>query len=301
MRGVTSLRPYEAADCARVAAFLRQSSADDPLIDGPEDEAFAAFVGQPVNRGGADFVVAEVGESIAGVLLSARHRVADRDAPVRDFRLIVAPARRRRGVGTALYEALVRQDAGAVFRRTVLDAGWTVGRGLLTQLGFARVHRSCALRREGPPPELGGPPQGLRLRDVALPRDLDALRALHDEAFGTAFGFAEIDADDVWGAAEVPGGRFVVAVSGDAVVGCVLVLPHPSGVGVIETLQVGRSWRRRGLGRALTLAGMHALGAQGYRAVTVSVDAENLAAVALYEGLGFEPAGHEDTLELRTA
>ena len=43
-----------------------------------------------------------------------------------------------------------------------------------------------------------------------------------------------------------------------------------------------------GLGRALTLAGLHRMAEQGVDVVDLYVDADNTAAVALYASLGFE-------------
>ena len=57
----------------------------------------------------------------------------------------------------------------------------------------------------------------------------------------------------------------------------------------MERVSVGRPWRRRGLGRALTALSLVRLRDAGMTEAMLGVDATNpLGAVALYESIGFE-------------
>jgi ribosomal protein S18 acetylase RimI-like enzyme len=79
-------------------------------------------------------------------------------------------------------------------------------------------------------------------------------------------------------AREYDGGPIVGFVAGRVRRGCL----H------IEGLAVERTWRRRGIGRALVRAAVARARAEGLAAVTLHVGTRNAAAIALYRAEGFE-------------
>ncbi|MBI1200758.1 MAG: ribosomal-protein-alanine N-acetyltransferase [Phenylobacterium sp.] len=85
-------------------------------------------------------------------------------------------------------------------------------------------------------------------------------------------------------------GVYAFLVAGDDPMGFVLCR---AAAGEAEVLTVGVApWaRRRGIGAALMTAAVAAARTAGAQAMFLEVDADNAAALALYESLGFERAG----------
>jgi len=65
---------------------------------------------------------------------------------------------------------------------------------------------------------------------------------------------------------------------------------HPDGVGEVYVVGIDPDAQGRGLGRSLTLAGLHYLRERGVREVMLYADEENTAAISMYRKLGFTPA-----------
>jgi len=75
---------------------------------------------------------------------------------------------------------------------------------------------------------------------------------------------------------------------GDEIVGVITSEASPP-VGLIQELSVGKTWRRRGFGRTLLLAGLLALREQGLTQARIYTDADDpFGARRLYESVGFQ-------------
>ncbi|MDX6738182.1 mycothiol synthase [Actinocorallia sp. A-T 12471] len=83
-----------------------------------------------------------------------------------------------------------------------------------------------------------------------------------------------------------PKGFFVVTKD-DKLVGFHWTKVHPDGMGEVYVVGVDPAQQGVGLGRTLTLAGLHHLKGLGLDTVLLYVDGENTSAVRLYESLGF--------------
>jgi mycothiol synthase len=148
-------------------------------------------------------------------------------------------------------------------------------------------------------------PDGVSVRTVRSGEERE-VHALVEEAFADANDFrptpfeewaAWWDDDrkrlDLWFAAEAAGSLAGVAL-------CALDLPRAPSLGWIETLAVRRSWRRRGLGRALLLHAFRELALLGRTTAGLSVDAENpTGAVRLYESVGMRAVSRRVLYEKR--
>jgi mycothiol synthase len=175
---------------------------------------------------------------------------------------------------------------------------------LAARVGRRRARELWRMRRpapghEAPPLPALAVPDGVAIRPLRVDHDEDAVIAVNNRAFAwhpeqsgwTRAAVAEIeaepwfDADGVLLAWDTASGDLLgfhwtkvhdVAAGADEPLGEVYV------VGVDPAAQ------GRGLGRALTLAGLHHLADRGLRTTILYVEGDNAAAIATYRGLGFE-------------
>jgi ribosomal protein S18 acetylase RimI-like enzyme len=101
-----------------------------------------------------------------------------------------------------------------------------------------------------------------------------------------------------------PTAWFVLAREGDDTVGCVHGIAAREGDGMgalipglmhLSLVAVEPAHWRRGIGRALTEKALAIASERGYASVQLWTQRTNLAAISLYESLGFRPTGREKT------
>lgn len=212
--------------------------------------------------------------------------------------LVVTPDSRGRGVGTALAAAAVPPTGSLT--------AWSHGNhpaaaALAPRFGLRRVRDLWVMRRSlDDLPAL--PPSTESSVDVRAFRvgvDEDAFLAVNAAAFAHhpeqgRMTRADLDARiaEPW---FDPAG-FFLAWRGDELLGYHWTKEHrePSGdfgevyvVGIAPTAQGG------GLGRLLTLTGLHHLASRGLAEVILYVESDNAPAVAVYERLGFTHAASD--------
>ena len=83
---------------------------------------------------------------------------------------------------------------------------------------------------------------------------------------------------------------WIVALNGDAVIGYVGAQIVPDEADMMN-IAVSTAHRRQGIGRKLILELLSQLQAQGVRSLSLEVRASNMAAISLYEELGFSQVG----------
>ncbi|WP_042409510.1 mycothiol synthase [Streptacidiphilus carbonis] len=203
--------------------------------------------------------------------------------------LAVDPARRRQGHGRELAEAAVR--AGAV--QAWAHGGHPGARRLAEQLGFELVRELRQMRRPLPAVEADAEiplPEGVRLRTFRPGADDRAWLALNAAAFAhhpEQGGWTAQDLADRLAEPWFDPAGFFLAVRGDEPVGFHWTKVE-GGVGEVYVVGVGPAEQGNGLGRALTSVGLRYLGRdRGLDTVLLYVDADNPAAVRVYEKLGF--------------
>ncbi|MEV7602510.1 mycothiol synthase [Kitasatospora sp. NPDC089797] len=216
--------------------------------------------------------------------------------------LVVDPAARGRGLARPLVDAVLAR-AHAAGRDAVdfwVHGGHPAARHLAEAYGAELVRELRQMRRSGPQTEAVSVPEGIELRTFRPGEDdaewlrLNALAFAHHPEQGswTEQDLAERIAEPWFD----PAG-FFLATRGGRVVGFHWTKVHPASatepeLGEVYVVGVDPTEQGSGLGRALTAAGLRhltgsAAGERGLETVLLYVDADNPAAVRVYERLGF--------------
>lgn len=205
--------------------------------------------------------------------------------------LVVHPAFRRRGLGRRLLGAALEHSGGRL--RLWAHGDLPGAARLAASAGLDRARSLWQMRRPLSEP-LPEPviPDGVRLRAFERGRDEEAWLALNARAFATHPEQGAWTMDDLKRREQEPWfdpAGFFLAVRGDALAGFHWTKVHDGDepVGEVYVVGVSPDERGTGLGRALTLAGLAHLRSLGLAHVMLYVDEDNVAAVRLYESLGF--------------
>ena len=223
--------------------------------------------------------------------------------------LAVLPPYRRLGIGHALVEQLLTlcSDLGGGESRLRLWAHGesSAAHGLATSMGFSRTRVLWQMRRSLyaalPPAEL---PTGVTLRSF--------LPGIDDEAWLdlNAAAFADLPDQGRWTAEDLerrkgedwfdPRGFLLAEDPDGSLAGFHWTKVHGGHshghgddhhahdpIGEVYVIGIGPGHRGTGLGRALLLAGLQHLRAQGLTQAMLYVDSDNAPAIRLYESLGF--------------
>ncbi|MCT2585930.1 mycothiol synthase [Actinophytocola gossypii] len=203
---------------------------------------------------------------------------------------IVHPDHRGRGHGTRLVtDALAATDGPLRI--------WSHGDhpAAAAIAGRARLARVRELLRMGlgadtelPEPKL---PDDVTIRAFEPGRDEDAVIGVNARAFDWHPEQGQLTVDELI-AAEIeswfdPAGFFLADQRGKTV-GFHWTKIHPDGVGEVYVVGVDPAAQGGGLGKALTLVGLHHLRRVGIPEIILYVESDNAPAVAVYTRLGFK-------------
>ena len=321
-------RSLDPAEATAVLDLLAAAEAVDGTGGVSEDVRLTLRPDQPLPSGGHLLAhpdggtgAAAAGPGRAPVVGYAHLGGADRS---RQAELVVHPDHRRRGIGTRMVQALVEATAAGAATGAPAEGGrgdetllniWAHGdlpaaAALAARTGFRRSRVLLQLRLphevELPDPQL---PPGVTVRTFQVGRDEHAWLALNAAAFAHHPEQGRWTIDDLRAREEEPWfdpAGFFLAERGGRLVGFhwTKVHPHdptpPGGpqaaagappIGEVYVIGVAPGEGGAGLGRALTLIGLHHLrsvgAGSGMTAVLLYVDEDNERAVRLYEGLGF--------------
>lgn len=216
--------------------------------------------------------------------------------------LVVHPSYRGNGHGRALGSALLAASGKRL--RVWAHGGHSAARHLAQVLGLTLFRELRQMRRPLTGLELPDPvlPEGVTVRTFVPGRDDAAWLALNAAAFAhhpEQGALTQRDLDDRKAEAWFDPEGFFLAEKDGRLVGFHWTKVHAAErLGEVYVLGVSPGAQGGGLGRSLTTIGLRHLAGQGLPTVMLYVDADNKAAVSVYERLGF--VTHETDLMYRT-
>jgi mycothiol synthase len=236
-------------------------------------------------------LLAGVDREIVGYLNLAP---ADAAAPAM-AELVVGPSARRRGVGSAMArKGLAQGGTGAhIWAHGTIEAA----RATAAALSLVVVRELLQMRRPLVDLPAVAVPDGVRIATYSGPADDAELLRVNNAAFAwhpEQGGWTEADIAERRGESWFdPAGIFLAV---DEVTGKLLGLHwtkvHNGDLGEVYVVGVDPAAQGRGVGATLTLVGLHhlavVLSANSQSTVMLYVEADNSAAVATYQRLGFE-------------
>lgn len=211
-----------------------------------------------------------------------------------DLSLAVRPTARGRGVGGSLVEQALASYDGRL--QAWSHADHPAAARLAERHGFARVRELWVMRRPS-----GGPsgdvtlPDGVVIRSYHQ-RDESELLRVNAAAFASHPEQGSLSADDL---AERMGEPWfdptglLVAINRGTMLGFHWTKQHSPALGEVYVVGVDPQAQGRGLGKALTRAGLNYLSGRGVSEVELYVESDNAAAIAIYDGLGFTHDAHD--------
>lgn len=216
--------------------------------------------------------------------------------------LVVHPSQRGQGHGRALGSALLAASGKRL--RVWAHGGHSAARHLAQVLGLTLFRELRQLRRplaglDLPDPRL---PEGVTVRAFVPGQDDAAWLAVNAAAFAhhpEQGALTQRDLDDRKAEAWFDPAGFFLAERGGELIGFHWTKVHAAEqMGEVYVLGIRPDAQGGGLGKALTTIGLRHLAGLGLPTAMLYVDADNEAAVSVYERLGF--VTHETDLMYRT-
>ncbi|MFF8868077.1 mycothiol synthase [Streptomyces sp. NPDC015139] len=293
-----SIETYDALAPDRAEAVL-DLLAEAARVDGQQP---VSEQGRLQLRGGAREGVTHLLLDVDGELVGYA-QMEDTDpveAPAAE--LVVHPAHRGHGHGRALGAALLAASGKRL--RVWAHGGHAAARHLAQVLGLTLFRELRKMRRPLTGLALPDPvlPEGVTVRAFVPGKDDAGWLAVNAAAFAhhpEQGSLTQRDLDDRKGEAWFDPSGFFLAERRGELVGFHWTKVHAEeGLGEVYVLGVRPGEQGGGLGKALTTIGLRHLAAQQLPTAMLYVDADNTAAVSVYERLGFTV--HETDLMYRT-
>ena len=286
---ITATGPLAQAESARVLQLAGAAAGHDAV--GPLSEPVLLelrYGGDPQARN----LLLTAGPALAGY---AHLGPADPDeGPAAE--LVIHPDHRSRGLGLALARALLAEAAPHPVR-VWAHGDLPAARALAARAGFSRIRSLWTMHRPlADLPPVPALPPGVTIRTFSAGADEAAWLDLNRKAF------AYHPEQGAWTAEDLalrerepwfdPDGFFLAERDGKlAGFHWTKIHGSPPEIGEVYVVGVDPAGQGGGLGRVLTMTGLHHLRSWGLAEVMLYVDEDNAPAIRLYESLGFSHQG----------
>ena len=200
--------------------------------------------------------------------------------------LAVRPEARGAGVGLALARSALAEAPGDVTAWSHVDD--PAARAIAARVGFAATRELWVMRREASRVDVPAV-DGVTIRGYR-PDDADEVVRVNAEAFAHHPEQGSMDAANLAERMAEPWfdpAGLLVADAGSGLLGFHWTKQHSDVLGEVYVVAVDPAAQGRGLGRALTAAGLAHLAALGVREIILYVESDNAPAIATYSHLGF--------------
>jgi mycothiol synthase len=298
-----TIRNYQPADLPALVDLINEADRVDDAGFAITPTVLAFRLDEPGVAPAENLFVAELDGRLVGyVLLHQRREEAVHRIGVAG---IVHPQWRHRRIGTALMRRaeerarMLRQDKPLFLELGARQQVAGVGE-LALAMGLRPVryffYMQCHDLSSLPAPAL---PAGLTVRTLNPLTDAEPFRMAYNDGFSDHWGYVPATAAQLqhwWESALFCVEDALLAVTADGQIAGICIVQFPqmepemlkTNPPLIDDLAVPHAYRRQGIGRAMLLAGMHHIRAQGFQVAALAVDADNPnQAFRLYESVGF--------------
>ncbi|MDB5597886.1 MAG: GCN5-related N-acetyltransferase [Hyphomicrobiales bacterium] len=205
-----------------------------------------------------------------------------------DLSVVVHPLVRRQGLGGTLLDEALAEASGVV-------RAWSHGdhpgaARLAATRGFERVRELWVMRRPATLPLAEVTPrEGVTVRGFEAGDEAELVR-VNAAAFAAHPEQGAMDAANLAERMAQPWfdpTGLIVAMAGDRMLGFHWTKQHSPSLGEVYVVGIDPASQGGGLGKLLTLAGLHHLASRGVDEVVLYVESDNAPAIAVYRGLGF--------------
>lgn len=289
------IRNYRASD---FDSFVQLKAKAARLVPGgyhPSPRVIREGLEQPNYSPEQDLFFIEVSEKVIGYM-DVRPEISIRRVILDCF---IVPEHRRKGLATKLF-SYARQRAKALEAKVVdvhIRQDNVVAQRALAKLGFHLVRRFHELRLDLAEIHLTKTAPSFPIRHFQTGEE-DKLLEIQNHSFAGTWGYSPNTIEEIRYRCSIsntsPEG-ILLAYKGERPIGyCWTRIEHEEkpladeSRGQIFMLGVEPSYRNKGIGKELLLAGLSYLKSKSLRFAQLTVDSENMAAIALYCSVGFE-------------